>query len=143
MFRDGVLHTMRLVPLFFAAGLALGMAVTQYYALALYWYWTYWWLDIVMHATGGVVIGTIVATYVSRRAVWVIVLTLVVGVLWEVFEYVLGISRVEPHFQLDSTLDLVMDIVGACIAYGMMGLWQTSLSALTAGRDASPDQTSS
>ncbi len=119
------------------------MAVTQYYALEFYWYWTYWWLDIVMHITGGVVIGLLVAHYVSPRFVRIVALTLLVGVLWEVFEYVLGISRVEPNFHFDSTLDLVMDVVGACIAYGMMGLWQTSLSALTAGRDASPDQTSS
>jgi hypothetical protein len=119
------------------------MAVTQYYALALYWYWTYWWLDIAMHIAGGVVIGLLVALYVSPRFARIIALTLSVGVAWEVFEYVLGISRVEPNFHLDSTLDLVMDVVGACIAYGMMGLWQTSLSALTAERAASPDQTSS
>jgi hypothetical protein len=134
---------MRLVPLFFAAFLALLMAVTQYYALELYWYWTYWWLDIVMHTAGGIVIGLLVATYVSPRASRVILLTMLIGVLWEVFEYVLGISRLEPHFQVDTGIDLTMDCVGACLAYGMMGLWQTSQSALTAGRDASPDQTSS
>lgn len=119
------------------------MAVTQYYALEFYWYWTYWWLDIVMHTAGGIVIGIIVATYVSPRVLRIIGLTLLVGVLWEVFEYVLGISQAEPNFQVDSMLDLTMDTVGACLAYGMMRLWQTSQSALTAGRDASPDQTSS
>lgn len=96
-----------------------------------------------MHGAGGVVIGLLVATYVSRVILMVLGLTLVVGVAWEVFELAIGISLREPNFITDSSIDLVMDLVGAAVAYGMIQLWPTSKSALTEVRDASPDQTSS
>ena len=118
------------------------MAVVQQYALEYYWYWTYWWLDIAMHLAGGVVLGLLVTTYGSRRFVFVLGGVLLIGLAWEAFEFALGLSITEPNFVSDTVVDLVMDLLGAALAYGMIHVWPTSKSALTEVRDASPDQTS-
>lgn len=134
---------MKLVPLVAVAGIALVMALVQHYALIYYWYWTYWWLDIVMHTLGGVVVGLLVSTYVGRRWGTVVLGVLIVGLSWEVYEYVLGLSLSEPNFLMDSALDLLMDTIGGFIAYGMMGQWELLLSRLTGERGASQGLTSS
>lgn len=134
---------MKLVTLIITGGIALTMAVVQQYALQYYWYWTYWWLDIAMHVAGGVVLGLLVAIYGSQRFVLVLGGVLIIGIAWEVFEFVLGLSVTEPNFVSDTVVDLVMDLLGGSLAYGMIQLWPKSKSALTEVHDASPDQTSS
>lgn len=133
---------MKLVTLIITGGIALTMAVVQQFALEYYWYWTYWWLDLVMHVAGGVVLGVLVATYGSRRFVFVLGAVLVIGLVWEVFEFALGLSIAEPNFVSDTVVDLAMDLLGAVLAYGMIHLWPKSKSALTEAPDASLDQTS-
>lgn len=118
------------------------MAVTQVYALEHYWYWTYWWLDILMHGVGGVVIGLLVTLFMTRRLWLIVALTLLVGMVWEVFEVSIGISISEPNFLFDSTVDLVMDLLGGAAAYAIIRQWERLLLRLTAAHDASPGQTS-
>lgn len=133
---------MKLVYLMLAGVLAAGMAVVQHYALLYYWYWTYPWLDTVMHFSGGVVITLIAAAYVGVT-IRAVLITLVIGVLWEAYEFAIGLSSAEPKFVGDTVTDLAMDIVGALGAYGMMRGWETLRSRSREARDASPDQTSS
>lgn len=118
------------------------MAVVQHLALENYWYWLYWWLDIAMHTAGGLVIGLIATLFVTRWS-HLILAVLVIGVLWEVFEYVIGISLVEPNFALDTSLDLLFDVIGGLIAWGIMRLWLTFQSPSSEAPDKSPAQTSS
>jgi hypothetical protein len=118
------------------------MAVTQHYALLNYWYWVYPWLDNVMHFSGGVLITVLGAAFFGHRW-WIVVVTMCVGLLWEVFEYSIGVSLFEPNFAGDTALDVAMDFVGALVAYGIMHVWQTFASRLTAAQDASLGPTSS
>lgn len=116
------------------------MAVTQHYALLNYWYWTYPWLDLVMHFSGGALITLLGAAF-FRLKWWILVLTMCVGLLWEVFEYAIGVSLVQSNFLTDLVFDVGMDLVGALVAYGMMHLWLRYGSCSIVAHDASPDQT--
>lgn len=99
-------------------------------ALKLYLYWTYPGLDKVMHVIGGFLAGNLVliGRYASvqknhreianNKYFFVAILGgLIIGLLWEVSEYLLGISQVSPGFTIDTIGDLVMDIAGAILAY--------------------------
>ncbi len=133
---------MRLLTLVTTLLIAAGMAITQHYALLNYWYWEYWWLDILMHFFGGLLIA-LGASLALQRWAHIILAVLVIGVLWEVFEYVIGISIREPNFVLDSSLDLFADIVGGFVACGIIHVCRRFLSPSIVARAASPDQTSS
>lgn len=99
-------------------------------ALKFYLYWTYPGLDKVMHVAGGILAGNMVligrhATMIKLHKempdggyLFVAVLGgLLIGILWEISEYMLGISRIGTGFVLDTTTDLVMDVFGALLAY--------------------------
>jgi hypothetical protein len=134
----------RLIVLTAISFIALAMAVTQHYALQYYWYWQFWWLDIAMHLAGGMIVGLIGAGLGLRR--WYVLLPAVVcvGVVWELFEFLIGITLSESNIVFDTATDLVMDTLGGVIAYGMMQWWIRPLpSLLPEAHVALPDQTSS
>lgn len=133
---------MRLTLLTLSSLIALLMAVVQHYALLYSWYWTYPFLDSAMHFSGGALITLIAVAFLGVR-VRTVAIMFVVAVLWEVFEFVIGVSVAEPNFVSDTLTDLVFDILGGGVAYGIMHLWQRYTFPLTAARAASPDQTSS
>jgi hypothetical protein len=91
---DGVLLTMpRILVLLIVLAISFAMAVTQFLAFKYHWYWTYWWLDILMHIAGGAVVGLSTLAFISRRAAHLVGTALVVGVVWEVYELVIGRSK--------------------------------------------------
>ncbi|MCL9971887.1 MAG: hypothetical protein NBV63_00545 [Candidatus Pacebacteria bacterium] len=134
---------MRLTLLIFSLVIASVMAVVQYIALVEYWYWQYWWLDIAMHAAGGALLMCIGLALGLRRALALIVFVGGISLAWEVYEFALGISVHEEAFLSDTTLDLVMDTLGALVVYGMMRQWLRSQLPLPAVHGVSPGQTSS
>lgn len=102
-------------------------------AAALYWhlYYHLWWLDVAMHLVGGYWIaltGLTLYYYVpwygerERSPLFVIVfalaLTMVIGILWEVFEF--SIDRMTLAFTYhdiaDTLGDLINDFIGALVA---------------------------
>ena len=132
---------MKLTYLGIAAVLGAGMAVTQHYALLHYWYWSYPWLDLVMHFSGGVVITLIAVAYVGA-GLRAFLIMITIGILWEVYEFVIGISVAELNFVTDSLVDLGMDVVGGLFVCGMMRVWEKYRLRLPVERAESPDQTS-
>ena len=42
---------------------------------------------------------------------------LAIGIIWEVAEFTLHISRYSPHFLQDTASDLLFDFVGGVVAY--------------------------
>ena len=107
--------------------LGLHMAAEHYY-----FYWTYWWFDIVMHGLGGFIIGSLalwILTYeyspvpqlAPARLMTAIVIVFLIGALWEVFEYVVGSNLYEifDSYALDTVMDLAMDLCGALIAFAL------------------------
>ncbi len=111
------------IGLLFLAGavFVLHDVATEYF-----FYWRFWWYDIMMHFLGGAVVGGLAAwlvirlmPHISTRRLLGIVLSavIVVGVGWEVFEYIVGIYANEQSTIGDTTLDIIMDTVGAFCAY--------------------------
>ena len=108
------------------AAIGILIAVLQYFATQYFWYWEYWWFDIIMHFLGGFFIALFV--YWLLRNEWknlitrvyefwlVLVLVLIVGVAWEVFEFMFDAYNAR-NYTLDTTLDMLMDGVGALAAY--------------------------
>lgn len=92
-----------------------------------YLYWTYDWLDALMHFFGGVLAATffvlvmraVASSTISRGKVLLVssVSALVIGIAWEIFEHEFGISHWSPLFVADTVSDLSMDIIGGLTAY--------------------------
>ncbi len=112
---------------FFIFILIVIIAFLNYIALENFLYWRFWWFDILMHFLGGF--------WVSLTALWlfyfssfvknyrknlidifIISLTsvLVVGIGWEVFEFVIETSF-SNNYVADTILDLIMDVVGSLV----------------------------
>lgn len=103
--------------------LALVISIAHIAALNFYLYRTFWWFDIVMHFLGGLLVAlTSLWVYItihkekkySQRKTLLIAFfgIVVVGVIWEVFEYFAGISPGDG-FVIDTTMDSVMNLLGA------------------------------
>jgi hypothetical protein len=117
-------------PLFrFAFWDLILLAALHHVAIFFYLYWTVWWFDMLMHLLGGIWVGAIILwffyesgfvknfTYKKYQAfLLAFVGTLLVGIFWEVFEIVGGIIKL-PTDTMDSLSDLVMDLVGAVVAF--------------------------
>lgn len=111
---------------FFTALITL--ALVHVVATEFYLYWRYVWLDIPMHFLGGVVCAFGLAIlpffhihlpkrYGTRFAY--LLFAFLVGVSWEVFEYVYDIMIVDTHTNLivDTGMDLTCDMLGALFGY--------------------------
>lgn len=97
-----------------------------FFALPNDWYWHYVWLDVPMHFLGGLWAGLAVTwglRFLGFRASFMMVYAgvLLIGVAWEVYEYLVGIQR-EANYAFDTSLDLVMDSIG-----GIMGFFAARL----------------
>ncbi|MBX9765133.1 hypothetical protein K2X83_00650 [Patescibacteria group bacterium] len=121
--------TPRLISLLVIFSLVALLGVLQQLAFAHFLYWKYAWYDIMMHFLGGVVVGAVYLWIVRYELpaslkkyesfTFVFLFSLVVGILWEIFEYFVGIdsefSRSVRIF--DTALDLLMDVSGATLSY--------------------------
>ncbi|XKT74725.1 MAG: hypothetical protein ACJKTH_01390 [Patescibacteria group bacterium UBA2163] len=106
--------------------LGLSIAFLQHLASMYYLYWIFWWYDIIMHLLGGAFVALLFfwahrafpVLPMSRQLLFPVTLlvVLIIGILWEVFEYVTG-SYGAVNYTLDTTLDLAMDIAGMMSAY--------------------------
>lgn len=88
-----------------------------------YWYSAMWWFDIPMHIIGGMFLGLFAGALffkkirgLSNKEVLVIILlfVLIVGLSWELFEYVVQafIKGATLASVPDSIKDMVMDLLG-------------------------------
>ena len=119
----------RNTSLFLIALIALLVAVLQFVAFKFFFYWTLWWYDVMMHGLGGFLIGSIAAwayAFELKQRVklntffWIVGATLLIGILWEVFEYAVGFRLYDGLYQSyisDTLSDIGMDIAGALAAF--------------------------
>lgn len=98
-------------------------AVVHQFAVEASLYWYYWWFDILMHFWGGVLIAFgIYSLATFRRLTFKPTLSLVfvvavgVVVLWEVFEWYVGLFDPALHLT-DALTDMFLGITGALIGY--------------------------
>jgi hypothetical protein len=116
-------------PLFiFLFFLLLTVATLHSLAITFYLYWIYSWFDNTMHFLGGLLVGLSALWFVFQSGYAPIKLKtyqpvviagfaiLCVGVGWEIFEYLTGLS-IQPHFVADTISDLCMDTLGAGIGW--------------------------
>ena len=125
--------------LFFAALLVVIMVGVDFVARLNFWYWVYPWFDNVSHFLGGLSLGTFALymwygsgifgrTTPSKREAFAtaFVFVLIIGLGWEVFEYVYGIAgpSIGQTYAQDTFTDVFSDICGAALA-GLIGGWHT------------------
>lgn len=113
----------RNILLYTGFGLTLLLWFLNYIAIINYYFWIIWWYDYMMHFLGGFIIGVIIIwTYYTWRDVKVSLSTVLlwviaIGVAWEIYEYMLGAVSVLQKYEIDTTHDLIMDLIGGSVAY--------------------------
>jgi VanZ family protein len=111
----------RLSLLYIAGGFMVLVAVLNAVAVSLSLYWSYWWFDIVMHTLSGFAGGLFVLwlfhPFRAYQSLWLTLGSLlVVGVVWEIFEWVFDL--IQPlNYRQDIVYDLLNDLLGALLAY--------------------------
>lgn len=87
-----------------------------------YWYYSVWYFDIIMHFLGGLWLGLFFAYIFSGKSgpspgsgffFKVLLSTLVVGILWEFYEYYLNAVSLESFDLPDTLYDIFFDMLGA------------------------------
>jgi len=121
-----IIHVIRLALI-----VAIFVAFLHGAATIFFLYSFYWWFDIPLHFLGGFCAGLISLYFYSffhsqksrpKTSFWLLVAaifgTIAVGLVWELFEYSVGITfnTVGDYF-LDTVKDLIMDILGGYAAY--------------------------
>lgn len=112
--------------------LVLGSIVVSLHlvALARFWYWEFWWFDIPMHFFGGFLVS-LFSFFIMRELglsrfrnnrysifANVILCTVIVGLLWEIFELVFGLTLTKEHsYVVDTGADTVLNLTGAVVGY--------------------------
>ena len=112
-----------------ALGLVITFGALHFVAEKFYLYWTLWWFDNLIHLVAGFAGGLVIVWLLFASdefnnrvsATFKVVLTvvasvLVVGIAWEIFEYVNKITQTTESYALDTSLDLLFDVLGAVLA---------------------------
>ncbi len=117
------------MSLIFNLGAILGAGLTAFlYWLGLveFYFWYYPWFDVPLHVAAGFTVGAWGAALAARRRyspgqalLFLILLALAVGLTWELFEYVSGLTRGEPGYWFDTLKDIGDDMLGAALAAGL------------------------
>lgn len=100
---------------------ALVVAILHIAALQWDLYFYYYWFDMVTHTLGGIFIALAAASVSVYRGVRIsipfcVLAALVVGIGWELFEYVFHIPQTSwISYPLDTAKDIVMDTFGGTI----------------------------
>lgn len=109
--------------LFFAFSLAVILWCLNYIALIFYLYWTTLWYDILMHFMGGLTVAVLIIVLFtietrSRNAfLFTFFAVMAIGLVWEAFEYLIDETFALEGYFLDTSMDLIMDALGAVSAY--------------------------
>lgn len=124
-------HSLKFVVLLWA-GIFVAWVLTTIYE----WHFYYWWIDVILHFSGGFLVlamtryitvnwGNEVIGEQKNFVTFLAFISFVafVGVLWEFYEFVLdryilftGYTFLSGVFE-DTLLDLVMDILGGITAF--------------------------
>jgi len=95
-------------------------------------FWSLWWLDLAFHFVGGFAVGSLaIGLFVARnQTFWkaartVFLSTLLVALLWEVYEFVLRDVYTEDYF-VDASTDIVLGLAGGLLALFFVprNLWE-------------------
>lgn len=102
--------------------LMIFMFVANQLATKFHWYYSIAWFDMMMHFLGGVWVAMFFlyvfkAPSTFARKFWVVISSvLVVGILWEVFEFGMGSIAGDAFNVRDTLSDIFFDLAGGCVA---------------------------
>lgn len=117
------------IPFFSAAFFLFVLLIINDIAMRLYLFSGYPWIDIPLHLLGGFCVGLAslgVLRFVYRgekyialpNFLYIIVMTLCVGIVWEFVEWYMGASvAFGGNFWFDTKKDLLMDTLGGILSY--------------------------
>jgi hypothetical protein len=105
------------------------IVIAHFWGSSRSWYFTKWWFDVVLHFLGGFWLFT-TFLHISNRIktdtlrkqsslnvfLYGMVFVITIGVLWEVFEYVLGVAMTKGNYLFDTLSDLANDVLGGALA---------------------------
>ncbi|MCX6702023.1 MAG: hypothetical protein NTX96_02395 [Candidatus Zambryskibacteria bacterium] len=102
------------------------IAVLNLIASIFYLHWTIWWFDTVLHLLAGAVIAMTVVLFLQyfyditsfnllKIILIAIVVSFIVGILWELYELYFGITFLSDGmiYVVDTISDLTTDVCGA------------------------------
>lgn len=100
------------------------LALIHTLAVHLFLYWRFPWLDIPMHAFGGMVVALGFFTLRDLRffpnkmlhLVSVLALVLFVALCWEAFELIIGVPIIGNYY-LDTAADVSLGLLGGLVGY--------------------------
>lgn len=89
-------------------------------------FWKFHWYDTALHFLGGVSAGFGAAWFFSTFRQYNFFIAgllgvVAVGVIWEIFEVVVGFPR-EANYVVDTATDIVMDMVGGMLSLGIAAI---------------------
>lgn len=94
-------------------------------AYKLYLFWTVIWFDMVMHFLGGLFVSLFFFAMLSvlksklsyvEKLVLGVVFTVLVGLVWEYYELVIGVTNLaDTVYWGDTGMDIVMDTLGSIV----------------------------
>ena len=108
-----------------SALLAIGVLYLLHVLGIIYFYWTYWWYDVITHFLGGMVVGLGLCWALfslknfRTKILIVFISTLLIGIGWEVFEYYYDISKSQENYTRDTLNDLTLDVAGALLVVAL------------------------
>jgi hypothetical protein len=106
--------------------LIIVIAVLHFLAIKELYYWSIWWYDIMMHFLGGLWVAFFVLWFNSwiplpispNTLLRVVVAVIFVGILWEVYELVFGMTFVsDDGYFIDTIQDFIMDTLGGIVGW--------------------------
>lgn len=119
-------------PLFIWIFITIAVIATLHFsALQFYLYWRFWWFDILTHFLGGLWISisflwlffqfgftNIIKNHKNYNLAVAFLASLLVGLMWEAFEYYFGIVATDAaNYVVDTMTDISFDLIGGFVAY--------------------------
>ena len=114
---------LQLTTIVFLIALSL-LAGVHIIAIELFLYWNIWWLDIPMHAYGGMIVA--LGFFALRdlrlfpntllKFFPVLFLVLLVALAWEAYEFLIDMPEIGNYY-VDTGIDLCMGLLGGAIGF--------------------------
>ena len=119
------------IKFYFSLIVAFLVISANYYAGIFNVFWTFPWFDIPMHIFGGFMVGLFAQSGIDYlndvrvnryRFILVVLSAFVVGAMWEVVEFYMGLTGgLSGLSRLDTIKDMVDDLFGSIIS---IGIWK-------------------
>ncbi len=110
--------------LYIVTFLLIVLFIFNNFAAELSLYWIYRWLDLPMHFIGGALISWVAYIVFSwwRKDysipwIYALIFSFGLGFIWEIIEFYFKVAQLIPDYMLDSTKDILMDMIGGLVVY--------------------------